>query len=553
MRTNDENKKLAELLFPDVTKTVNDILEKYPQRNVDEGAMVLRFAPSPTGFLHIGGVFTSLISTWLARQTKGISILRIEDTDKNREVENGVSLIVNGLNEFGISFDEGMLNEEEERGDYGPYMQSKRLDIYHVFAKDLVEKGYAYPCFLSEEELEDIRKKQTELGVRTGCYCDWAKWKDASFNEISEKLNKGEKYVIRLNSTGDFERTFELTDLVKGRVTLHQNDMNAVLLKSDGFPTYHFAHPIDDTLMGITYIFRGDEWFSSVPLHVELFEKLGFKLIPYVHISPLMKMENGGKRKLSKRKDPEASIEYYSKHGYPTEGFIEYLLNLANSNFYDWRKQNPDKDLKEFHLSVEKLNKSGALFDIVKLDDTCKEYIATLSAEDLYNKALNWAEKYHKELHTLLAENREYSISILNIERTGNKIRKDIVKYEDIYSQFKMFFDELMEFEDISDRIAKDEQVRIVKEYLSNYFSTDDSDAWFENIKKISRELGYCDDRKEYELHSEKYKGVVGDVAMVLRVALTGRTKTPDLCQVMTVLGEKKVKERLEQYISKMI
>lgn len=549
MRTNDENKKLADILFPDVTESREDIFEKYPKREISADGMVLRFAPSPTGFLHVGGVFTSLISTWLARQTNGISILRIEDTDKGREVEGGVDLIVNGLKEFGISFDEGVMGVDKEIGEYGPYMQSKRLDIYKVFAKDMVSKGYAYPCFLTSDELEDIRKKQCELGERTGCYCDWAKWKNASLDEIIEKLDSGTDYVIRLNSTGDFNKTFELTDLVKGRVTLHENDMDAVLLKSDGYPTYHFAHPIDDTLMGITHVFRGDEWFSSVPLHVELFEKLGFTQLPYVHISPLMKLDNGNKRKLSKRKDPEASVEYYALHGYPANGFVEYLLNLANSNFYDWRKQNPNADLEEFNLSIEKLNRAGALFDIVKLDDTCKEYIATLSAEELYDKALNWSEKHHEELHQILVNNKEFCINILNIERTGEKIRKDIVKYEDVYDQFKMFFDDLMEYEDISEKVSKDEQRKIIERYIENYTEAGSSDDWFNDLKKIAEELGYCTDRKEYEKNKEKYKGIVGDVAMVLRVALTGRTRTPDLYQIMMVLGKEKVMSKLKEYI----
>ncbi|MGI5898224.1 MAG: glutamate--tRNA ligase [Candidatus Dojkabacteria bacterium] len=552
MRTNDENKKLADILFPDVTESREDIFKKYPKREITADSMVLRFAPSPTGFLHIGGVFTSLISTWLARQTNGISILRIEDTDKSREVKGGVDLIVNGLKEFGISFDEGVMGVDKEIGEYGPYMQSKRLDIYKVFAKDMVSKGYAYPCFLTSDELEDIRKKQCELGERTGCYCDWAKWKNASLDEIIEKLDSGTDYVIRLNSTGDFNKTFELTDLVKGRVTLHENDMDAVLLKSDGYPTYHFAHPIDDTLMGITHIFRGDEWFSSVPLHVELFEKLGFTQLPYVHISPLMKLDNGNKRKLSKRKDPEASVEYYALHGYPTNGFVEYLLNLANSNFYDWRKQNPNADLEEFNLSIEKLNRAGALFDIVKLDDTCKEYIATLSAEELYDKALNWSEKHHEKLHSILVNNKEFCIKILNIERTGEKIRKDIVKYEDVYDQFKMFFDDLMEYEDISEKVSKDEQRKIIERYIENYTEAGSSDDWFNDLKKIAKELGYCTDRKEYEKNKEKYKGIVGDVAMVLRVALTGRTRTPDLYQIMMVLGKEKVVSKLKEYIGRL-
>jgi len=553
MRTDEENKKLSEILFSNVKKSPDDIFKQYTKRKLKDGAMVLRFAPSPTGFLHVGGVFSALISSWMSRQSGGISILRIEDTDKTREIENGVRIIVDGLSDFNIHFDEGVLADGSDLGKYGPYMQSKRLDIYKVFAKEMVKNGFAYPCFLTEEELEEIRTKQVELGVRTGCYGDWAKWRNASFSEITQELEKGKKYVIRLASTGRFEKTFDFVDLIKGRSTIHENDMDVVLLKSDGYPTYHFAHPIDDTLMGITHVIRGDEWFSSVPLHVELFEKLGFTRIPYAHIPTLMKMDNGGKRKLSKRKDPEADVEYYTKHGYPPEGITEYLLNLANSNFYDWRKQNPSAYLTEFRISFEKFNKAGALFDMDKLNDICKEFIASLSGEELYERVYDWSKKYNSELYELLSKNREYSIKVLNIERTGEKIRKDFVKYEDVYEQIKILTIGINEFDDISDKISKDEQVRILKRYLENYTQRKDANAWFENLKLIANDLGYCTDRKEFENNVGKYKGMVGDVAMVIRVAITGKTKSPDLYQIMDVLGEDEVRKRIEGYIDKMV
>ncbi len=558
MRTTEENILLADLLFPDVTEMPEDIFRKYPKRNLDSNSMILRFAPSPTGFLHIGGVYTGLICSFLARQTKGISILRIEDTDKGREIENGISLIFNGLKSFGISFDEGVIDNCNDVGEYGPYVQSKRLNIYKVFTKYLVSKGYAYPCFLTMEELKKIREKQTEMGVRTGCYGQWAIWRDSTLEDIQKRLNNKEKFVIRLYSTGSLEKTFELTDLVKGKVTLRQNDMDSVLLKSDRYPTYHLAHPIDDRLMGITHVFRGDEWFASVPLHVELFEKLGFNLIPYGHISPLMKLDEGGKsrRKLSKRKDPEADIQYYIDHGYPAKGVVEYILNLANSNFYDWRKANPTSPAENFKLSIEKFNRAGALFDIIKLNDVCKEYISTLSAEEVYNQTLKWAETYNTDLAKLLEENREYCINIFNIEREGSKIRKDIVKFEDSENQLRIFFDKLLEketFEDITEKISKELQAEIVRKYLEIYNYNDNDIQWFERIKKLASKLGFATDRKEYEKDKEKYKGMVGDVAMTIRVALTGLTKTPDLYQIMKVLGEQKVRERLEKYISKMI
>ena len=448
-------------------------------------------------------------------------------------------MIVKGLEGFGISFDEGMTGDDKSKGEYGPYLQSKRLDIYKVYAKDMIVNGNAYPCFITEEELGEIRKKQEEMGVRTGYYGNWAKWRNASLEEIQQKLNNGEKFAIRLYSTGNMENSFKMQDLVKGNVTLRENDVDTILLKSDGYPTYHFAHPIDDTLMGITLVTRADEWFASLPLHVELFKKLGFELPQYCHFSPLQKLDNEGKsrRKLSKRKDPEADVQYYIDHGYPKEGVKEYLLNVANSNFYDWKVQNPGKISTGFVLKLEKFNKSGALFDIVKLDDMCKDYIATLTAQQVYDMALEWAEVYNKNIAELLKNNREYCINIFNIEREGNKIRKDLVKFEDISTQLDIFFDELLEKEpvdDISEKVSKEKQVEILKEYIQVYDTNDDQTQWFEKVKVLASKLGY-----------EK----VGDVAMVIRVALTHRTKSPDLYQVMKVMGKEKVMQRLEKYI----
>lgn len=558
MKTPEENKEIAELLFPDVTTRVEEMIQKYPKRELKEEGMILRFAPSPTGFLHIGSVYSGLICVKLAKQSDGISILRIEDTDKKREVENGISVIVDGLKGFGIEFNEGAESEKEQIGEYGPYIQSQRLDIYKVFAKDMVEKGHAYPCFITEDELEKIREEQEKEGVRTGYYGKWAKWRDADIQDIQKEIDEEKPFAIRLYSTGNIENTFEMTDMIKGRITLRENDMDAILLKSDGFPTYHFAHPIDDTLMGISMVTRGEEWFASVPLHHELFEKLGFKQIPYMHLSTLMKLDNEGKtkRKLSKRKDPEADVQYYIENGYPNEGIVQYLLILANSNFYDWRIQNPGASTDEFQLKLEKFNKAGALFDIVKLEDICKDYISTLSAEEVYEKSLAWAKKYDDETARLLEDNREYCINIFNIERSGNKIRKDIVKFKDSKEQLRIFFDELLgkdEYEDIEVKVSKGLQKEIVEEYIKIYSPTKDNVEWFENIKKLGEELGFCSDRKEYEVNKEKYNGTVGDVAMVLRVAITKKTQSPDLYQVMSVLGKDKVVQRLEKYALEMV
>ena len=543
MNTQEECKQIAELLFPNVTEMPEDILNKYPKRNIKEGQLVTRFSPSPTGFLHLGTVFTSLIDRKLADQTGGVCILRIEDTDKKREVEDGVALIVDGLSAFGIEFDESIRG-----GEYGPYLQSERLEIYKVFAKDIVANGNAYPCFATNEELDEIRKKQTELGVRTGYYGDFAKWRNASLEEIKKALDTGKDFVIRLYSTGDLEKKFEFDDRIKGRCTFSENDLDVVLLKSDGYPTYHFAHPIDDTLMGINLVIRTTEWFPSIPLHLELFEKLGFEQIAYAHPSPLMKLDNGNKRKLSKRKDPEADASFFVEHGYPAEAILEYFLNIMNSNFADWRNQNPDKSYTEFVLKLEKFNKSGALFDMVKLEDVCKNYVARLSALEVYNQTLQWAQKFDSDLVKRLEENREYVISILNIEREGKKIRKDIVKWEDVKSQLEIFFEDLLEEvleEEYPENVSVGDIKNIVELFLKSYDPSDDVDVWFDKVKEVGDSLGFTSDYKAFKEDPSKFKGKVGDVAMVLRLKLTKKRQTPDLCEVMRVLGKEEVVRRL--------
>jgi glutamyl-tRNA synthetase len=547
MRTEEENINLANLLFPNVKETPEDMFKKYPRRNLPKGSLVVRFAPSPTGFLHLGSVYTSLINQKLANQTGGVNILRIEDTDKSREIEGGVELIISGLAEFGIQFDESV-----QKGKYGPYLQSERKWIYKIFAKDMVARGVAYPCFASEEELEEIRKKQENLGIRTGYYGSFAKWRDASFEDIKKELDRGKKFVVRLRSTGDFNKKFEFDDEIKGRCTFSENDMDIVLLKSDMLPTYHFAHPIDDTLMDINLIIRGSEWFSSIPIHLELFEKLGFSQIAYAHPAPLMKMDNGKKRKLSKRKDPESDARYFLSHGYPITAILEYFLNIMNSNFSDWRRQNPKKPFSEFELRLEKFNKAGALFDMIKLESICKEYVARLSAREVYDQIFNWAQKNDPELVQRMEENRKYCIEILNIEREGDQIRKDIVKWEDVYDQFSIFFDdtyEELDREEVPDNVSKEDVKLIIEKFLETYDINDDSKKWFEKIKKIGEELGYTSDYKEYKNDPSRYKGQVGDVAMVLRIALTKKRKTPDLHQVMQVLGREKVEQRLKDFV----
>lgn len=550
MLTDLERKELAQLLFPNI-KDTEEYIKQYPKRNLPEGAEVTRFAPSPTGFVHMGGIYMSLISRKLAHQTNGIFILRIEDTDKTREIDKGVEQIIESLNKYGLVPDEGIFPNGEVKGEYGPYMQSQRLDIYKSFAKKLVLEGKAYPCFMSSDELEALRKEQEKLGTRIGYYGKYAKWRDASIEEIKKALEEGKEFVIRLRSNGDFNKRFNFKDLIKGSVTLPENDFDSVLLKSDGYPVYHLAHAIDDHLMQTTTVTRGDEWFSSVPLHKELFETFGWNIPQYAHISPLMKIdeETGTKRKLSKRKDPESNASYYIERGYPIQGIMEYLLNIANSNFYDWRIQNLDKDINDFVLKLDKIHKSGALFDFVKFENICKDVLAKYSAEDIYNEALEWSREFNKEVFEKLSSNKEYCISIFNIERGNGKIRKDISKMEDIQEQLEIFFDDT--FNNLEYPELKEGYRDILKRYLKTFNINDDVNTWFEKIKEIAEEFNYAVDRKEYESNPDKYNGNVGDVAMILRIAVTKKTKTPDLYQIIQVLGEDRVRERIEECINR--
>ncbi len=549
MRSEEENKKIAQILFPDVEESVVDIFRKYPKRKIGSSQLVVRFAPSPTGFLHIGSVYTSFINRKLADQTNGICILRIEDTDKKREIEGGIDLIINGLEKFGIRFDESV-----KAGKYGPYIQSERREIYKVFAKDMIERGCAYPCFATEEELEDIRRRQSESGERTGYYGKWAKWRDANVEDIQKALDEGKKFVVRLYSTGNFEKKFTFNDLIKGNCTFSENDMDSVLLKSDGLPTYHFAHPIDDTLMGVNLVIRTYEWFPSVPLHLEIFNKLGFERIQYAHPAPLMKMDNGNKRKLSKRKDPEADSSFFITNGYPRVGILEYFLTVMNSNFEDWRVQHPLLPYTNFELKLEKFNKAGALFDVIKLTDVCKEYISRLSAEDIYNFVLEWAEEFDKDIYERMVNYKDYCTSIFNIEREGERKRKDMSKWSDARVQFEMFFDDMFQnmrkdFIDMDKGLQKD----ILNQFLSTYYYGDSSSEWFDKIKEIAKDNGFSVDYREYEKEPSKYRGKVGDVAGVIRVAVTGRKQSPDLYQIMQVLGECRVRERVKKYIEEIL
>ena len=546
-----DRKDLANLIFPNA-KDISYYEEKYPRRNLEEGAIVTRFAPSPTGYVHIGGLYQCTISRKMANQTDGVFFLRIEDTDQKRELENATKGIVESLKEFNINLDEGMINENEWEGNYGPYKQSFRKEIYEAYAKYFLEQGKAYPCFATPEELDEMRAKQEAAKVRPGYYGVWAKYRDLPIDEAIERIKKGENYIVRFKSPGREDRKIRHQDLIKGKIDFPENDQDIVIIKGDGLPTYHFAHLVDDHLMGTTVVVRGDEWVSSIPLHLQLFQELGVKAPKYAHIAPLMKEDNGNKRKISKRKDPEAAVSYYSEIGVPYEAVTEYLLNIANSNFEAWRKGNRDKSVEEFELQFNKVGVSGALFDIVKLLDVSKTVISGYSAERVYEEAFAWAEKYDEELYEMLKENKEYSLKVLGIERGNAKPRKDIAKWSDlkdsIYYMYSDKYDKVekkREFQTIND-INKVKE--ILELYVSKYYDeADDKQTWFNKIKELAGSLGYASEVKDFKANPEKYEAHVGDVSTVIRIALTDRTNTPDMYEIMGVLGKDEVIRRLKQ------
>lgn len=538
--------KLAELLFGDVDKTPEYYEELYPQRPLAEGARVSRFAPSPTGFLHIGGLFAAMVAKLNASTTNGVFFLRIEDTDKKREITDGVSEIIKGLEAFGVTPDEGVMGFEKEEGNYGPYQQSHRREIYRGFAKDLVLKGLAYPCFCSEDELNALREQQEAENVNKGYYGKWAHCRNLSYKEQEKLIKEGKPYVLRLRSPGNEEHKISFDDLVKGKIEMPENIMDVVLLKTDGIPTYHFAHAVDDHLMRTTHVIRGDEWIASVPLHIQLFKCCGFKVPKYAHIAPIMKEENGGKRKLSKRKDPEAAVTYYSQEGYPKASVIEYLLTLANSNFEDWRKTNKTAPQSAFPFNLKKMSASGALFDLAKLNDVSKNVISVMSAEEVYTLVTDWAKEYNEKLYALLTRDPEFSTKLFSIDRGTAKPRKDIAKWSEIESYCEYFFDELYTPDyTMPENVSNEEASTILKKYLEVYSHSQDKDGWFDTVKSICEPLGYTPNVKEYKKNPEAYKGHVGDVSSVIRIAVTSRRNTPDLYAIMQLLGEEKVRERI--------
>ena len=543
-------KELADLIFPDV-KDKEYYEEKYPRRELPEGAMVLRVAPSPTGNVHIGTIYQALINKIAAKRSGGVFYARIEDTDQKREIEGGIKQIIDALNDFDVSPDEGMVSEEEWKGNYGPYKQSLRKEIYQSYAKFLLEQGKAYPCFCSQEELNEIRAKQEAAKIRPGYYGVWAKYRNLSVQDAIDKIKNGEPYIIRFKSQGREDKKIKHKDVIKGNIEFPENDQDIVIIKADGLPTYHFAHAIDDHLMGTTHVTRGDEWLSSVPLHLQLFYELGFRAPKYAHTPTLLKNDNGNKRKISKRKDPEAAASYYIEEGIPADAVKEYLLNIANSSFENWRRANPDKDIYDFDFHLNKMSVSGALFDMVKLLDVSKIVISKMSAEEVYEKTYTWAVNYDEELKDILKD-KEYSLKVLGIERGNKKPRKDIAKWSDVKENIIYMYDEKFMNSDIEYPYQvindKSDIDTILKLYIEKYYNeNDDKQTWFEKIKELSGSLGFASEVKEFKANPGMYKAHVGDVSTVLRVALTGRTNTPDMYEIMQVLGKKSIVKRFEK------
>lgn len=521
--------------------------KKYPKRDLKDGAMVTRLAPSPTGFVHLGSLDVGFVDRIMASQSDGICYLRIEDTDTKRTVENGINEIIDSLDKFGITFDEGV-TKDGEIGEYGPYIQSKREDIYKAFAKKLIIEDKAYPCFCAHEDVEHIKEVQTKNKEQIGYYGRWAKCRKLTMEDVMEKVNNGEKYIIRLKSRGNPNHRVKFRDEIVGKMEIPQNNLDIPIIKSDRLPTYHFAHAVDDHLMGTTHVIRGEEWLASLDKHIDLFENLGFELPKYAHISTLMVDDNGTRRKLSKRKDPWAAVSYYHKQGIPNEALVLYMATITNSNFEMWMNQNKDKSYKDFEFSFKKMPKGGTMYDYDKIINISKNFISTLKAEDVYNRALEYALEYDKELYDLLIKYKDYSTSVFNIEREQKKPRKDIATFSDVRDQVWYMYDELYkpsnyEWQKVTD---KDEIINVVSSYLDKYDADDDKDTWFNKMKEVASTLGYASEMKLYKENPDNYKGSIADFSTILRVTLTSKSNTPDLYEIMRLFGEKRMKERLD-------
>ena len=539
---------LAELLFPDVTDTPEMLEERFPARNYPEGAVITRMAPSPTGFVHLGNLVQGLTSERMAHQSGGVLFLRVEDTDAKREVPGAVEVLINTLKHYGIQFDEGA-TIDGDNGNYGPYRQRQRAAIYHVYAKKLVSEGQAYPCFCTEEELAAMREKQEAAKETTGYYGKYAMWRDRPMEDIQAQLDAGNPWVLRFRSTGSIENQFKFDDLVKGKLTITENNVDHVLLKSDGIPTYHFAHAVDDHLMRTTHVVRGDEWLPTLPFHIQLFKALGFKLPKYVHIGPLMKMDGTSKRKLSKRKDPELALTFYKAEGFPVKAVYEYIMTILNSNFEDWRRANPDTPAEDFKFSPKKLNPAGSLFDYAKLTDVSKNVISKMTAEEVYGLLTEWAKEFDADFAAKLESDPEYATKILAIGRGGKKPRKDMATWKEAKPYMGFFYDEYLDAPVFDEKFDKATVSDALNRFLASFDIADDSNTWFEKVKAITTDMGFTTDMKAYKADPTAYPGTVADISTFIRVAVTGKTNSPDLYTVMQILGYDRTVQRIRNAI----
>ena len=545
--------RLAEAMFPTIDKTPEEYEALYPPRQLPEGARVTRIAPSPTGYLHIGTLYMAMIDRLTASTPGSVFYVRLEDTDKKREMEGGADDILAGLNHYGLTIDEGFVAPGTERGAYGPYQQSRRAAIYQCYVKELVRQGLAYPCFCTQEQLDEVRQRQEAEKQRTGYYGAYAACRDRSPEEALEEVRAGRPYVVRLRSPGSEERRIKFDDLIRGVIEMPENDQDIVLLKSDGIPTYHFAHAVDDHLMRTTHVIRGDEWIASTPIHLQLFRLLGFKPPKYVHVSPIMKEDNGGRRKISKRKDPEAAVRFFAEEGYPADCVMEYLMTIASSDYEDWRRRNPDAPRSAYPFNLKKMSPSGALFDADKLNDVSKNVIGRMDAETVTAAVLEWAAAYAPDFYALLSRDPAYARGIFSIDRGGPKPRKDLAKWADAPDYAAYYFDESFSgaFE-LPENIDPADAVAILQAYREVYDPSLDKQAWFDSVKALCPALGFCPEVKEYKKNPGGYQGHAGDVSTVIRLAATGRRNTPDLCGILLLLGKERVLDRLDRAAARL-
>ena len=553
MNYKNDYEELADLIFPDIKETLEDLDKRFPKRNLPEGAKVTRFAPSPTGFLHTGSLFASMISRKMAKDSNGVFFIRLEDTDQKREVEGSGDSLIQQLKTFGVTPDEGFLGTGREAGIYGPYVQSQRADIYKVVIKYMLAHNYAYPCFCSAEALTAMREEQAAKKENFGYYGPYAKCANLSARDAICRIKNGESFVIRFRSLGDYHNKVEIDDAIRGHIEMAQNDQHIVIYKSDGLPTYHFAHLVDDHFMGTTHVTRGEEWMPSLPVHIELFDTMNWPKPTYAHLPVIMKLDNGNRRKLSKRKDNEAAVSFFLEQGYPIEGFMEYLYTIANSNYEAWREEHPTADKDEFKFSFEKMSLDGALFDLAKVQNLCKETLGKMSTQMFFDESYKWAKEYNVELKDLIAKDESYYQAIIGIEREKDNPRKDYEKYSDILPLIKFFYneyyDEMVKDLKIEETYKKEDVKQVLTEYLKVLDLNLTEEEWFEKMKQVATTCGYATNRKEFKANPEAFKGQVSDVAAMIRLVVTLRPSSPNLYIVMKILGQKEVTRRLNKYL----